>query len=234
MIKKKISQLLGYNLRTYIKKFRKFNAKHQLDLKMLDFINYDNGFFIEIGAHDGVNGSNTFFYEKYKQWNGLLIEPSNFYKNLIKNRSKKNFFFNCGCGAFNDERTSYLSGYGDFSVFKELNSNEANKAWEKEWFEWYDERKSKKIKLEKIKVQIRTLNSLLNEINAPLLIDFFSLDVEGMELQVLKGIDFNKYKFKYILVEILSNFEEKNKYLESKNYILLKKLGPFDYLFKNY
>ena len=42
-----------------------------------------------------------------------------------------------------------------------------------------------------------TLNSILQKANAPSLIDFLSLDVEGAELDVLKGIDFKKYNSFY-------------------------------------
>ena len=52
----------------------------------------------------------------------------------------------------------------------------------------------------KITCAVRTLNSILNEINAPKKIDFFSLDTEGYEIEILKGIDFEVYKFRYILI----------------------------------
>ena len=61
--------------------------------------------------------------------------------------------------------------------------------------------------------------------------DFFSLDVEGAEIEVLKGIDFSLYNFKYILVETRSIENIKN-YLESKKYNLIEKLSHHDYLFK--
>ena len=47
-----------------------------------------------------------------------------------------------------------------------------------------------------------TLTSLLDEVKAPHNIDLLSLDVEGNELAVLKGLDFNRYKLKWILVEV--------------------------------
>jgi len=62
-------------IKTKLKKIRKFNALNQLDKKMLDYINFSNGFFIECGANDGVNQSNTWYFEKYLNWHGILIEP---------------------------------------------------------------------------------------------------------------------------------------------------------------
>ena len=53
----------------------------------------------------------------------------------------------------------------------------------------------------KIKVKADNLNSILDKVRAPKIIDFFSLDVEGDEFDVLEGINFKKYKFKFILIE---------------------------------
>ena len=85
---------------------------------------------------------------------------------------------------FNSEVESILLGSGDYSVFKDL--------VDKEFFDWYFKKQVQaKKKLSKTKIKIRTLNSILIESKAPRLIDFFSLDVEGMEMKVLGGIDFD-------------------------------------------
>ena len=84
-----------------------------------------------------------------------------------------------------------------------------------------------------VKVKAANLNSLLNNIRAPNIIDFFSLDVEGDEFQVLKGINFRKYTFKYILVE---SYELKDlKFFFNKNgYKYVKKMSNRnDHLFKS-
>jgi hypothetical protein len=77
----------------------------------------------------------------------------------------------------------------------------------------------------------RTITSMLNEALAPKFIDFFSLDVEGSELEVLMGLDFNVYKIKYILVESRSLTNVRG-FLESKSYKLINQLGNCDYLFE--
>ena len=55
---------------------------HELDEKLLKYLNYENGFFIECGANDGVSQSNTLLLEQKLNWSGLLIEPGldNFHK----------------------------------------------------------------------------------------------------------------------------------------------------------
>ncbi len=71
------------------------------------------------------------------------------------------------------------------------------------------------------------------EANAPSLIDLLSLDVEGVELEILKGIDHSKFRFRYICVES-RQFEELKQYLIDKNYLHIGVLSAHDFLFKNY
>ena len=66
---------------------------------------------------------------------------------------------------------------------------------------------------------------------APTIIDFFSLDVEGSELEVLKGIDFNKYNFKFILIEN-RDFKKIKNFLFDKKYKFIKNLTEIDSLFQ--
>ena len=71
---------------------------NDLDLKLKKYLNYENGFFIEIGANDGVSQSNTLYYEINKGWKGVLVEPNfNNYLFLKYLRSSKNFFYNNVC-----------------------------------------------------------------------------------------------------------------------------------------
>jgi len=211
----------------YKKKFKKFNGLKKLDEKMLEFINFDSGYYVEIGAHDGINNSNTFFYEKYKKWKGVLVEPSFNFNLLVKNRSKSNFFFNYGCSDFESEGETTLLNSDDYSICKEL--------VDKKYFDWHQNKQilAKKQMIE-TKIKLKTLTSLLEKANSPNLIDFFSLDVEGMELRVLRGINFEKFNFKFLLVECSNKekFNEVSKFLISKKYSYIKKMTDWDYLFK--
>jgi hypothetical protein len=71
---------------------------------------------------------------------------------------------------------------------------------------------------------------LLDEANAPSVIDFLSLDVEGAELEVLKGVDFARYRFKYMLVEC-RNLTRLELFLAQQGYALVDRLSGHDYLF---
>ena len=78
-----------------------------------------------------------------------------------------------------------------------------------------------------------TLNSILVDANAPKLVDFLSLDVEGPELDVLKGVDHDVFRFRYMLIEC-RNLPRLDTYLQSKRYHLVERFNEHDYLFANY
>ena len=77
------------------------------------YLDYKNGFFLEVGAFDGVNYSNTIHLEQQLNWKGLLIEPTfENYLSCIKNRPNS-IACNCLLTSFsNYEKKSYA--FGDF------------------------------------------------------------------------------------------------------------------------
>ena len=50
-------------------------ALFDIDRKLANYLNYKKGFFIEVGANDGYNQSNTYYLEKILDWRGILVEP---------------------------------------------------------------------------------------------------------------------------------------------------------------
>lgn len=79
----------------------KYKSLNQLDRQLEKYVNYDRGYFVELGANDGVSQSNSLYFEKHRGWHGLLVEPSpqNFLK-CLKNRSPQNSTFCAACVAF--------------------------------------------------------------------------------------------------------------------------------------
>ena len=69
---------------------KKFVGLEGLDQKLAKIITYKNGFFVELGANDGILYSNTLHFELFQNWTGILIEPSPVeFKKLRRNRAKK-------------------------------------------------------------------------------------------------------------------------------------------------
>jgi FkbM family methyltransferase len=203
----KISSLFTKKTKTFLKKFRKFNALNNLDKKLLQYINYNNGFYIECGANDGVDQSNTWHFEKFKNWHGILIEAHpEIFQELKKNLDKRNTLVNKFLVSNNYKSQTVNISNNDL-ISKFSNTNEGSS----------------------LSTQT-TLTEVLKTSNVPKLIDLFSLDVEGYEFEVLEGIDFKNYKFKYFLIET-NNFDKLNSYLIAKKYKFIDKLSNHDYLF---
>lgn len=158
------------------------------------FMNKTDGVYLDVGAHDGLDISNTKFFEDIG-WKGMCIEPSpSNYTELCKNRPGAITVWGAaydrdGSVEFrmNTGRTSVLSGIEETYNAKHV------KRIEREIQEYGGSTKL-------VKVPCFTLTSLLQEFNMTE-IDFMSLDVEGGEMGVLKGIDFTKIKIKVITIE---------------------------------
>ena len=78
----------------------------------------------------------------------------------------------------------------------------------------------------------KPLNELLLKSMAPKIMELLSLDVEGPKIEVLKGIDYKNFKFKYMCIES-RDIAKLNDYLTPLGYHLLEKLSSNDYLFTN-
>jgi len=212
-------------------KRKTYYGHHELDKKLKKYLNYEKGFFVELGANDGIKQSNTFYFEKNLGWNGILIEPiKTKYLKCLKYRSPKNYFYNNACVGINFKRdkikmiySDLMSSIDDKEIINKIDAKKHAKDGEKYLL--------KNEKIEEFWVSTKTLNDILQEVNTPKLIDFLSLDVEGSELEVLNGIDFKIYNFKFILVES-RNDDEIIKYLSNKNYNFLEKISKRDLIFK--
>ena len=224
----KIQKYLKIPIPVILKKYlKKYYGKNNLDKKLENYLKYNNGFYIEIGAYDGITQSNTYYYEKNKNWKGILIEPSkSVFEKCKFHRSKKNFFYNNACVSFKFKEKVLKLNY---SGLKTYTSKFLGKKYEKEYI------KNPEIYLGEKKysyyAKTLTMNDILIKSNAPKIIDFLSLDTEGAEFEVLNGIDFNKFKFRYLLIET-NNFTKLKKFMLSKKYIYIKKFNTNDYFFK--
>ncbi len=212
----------------FFKKYlKKYFGKNELDKKLKSFLNFNNGFYIEIGAYDGITQSNTYYYEKNNNWKGILIEPSKIQFNKCKlYRSKKNIFYNCACVSFKFKKSFLKMNYSGLKTFSSIFLSQKK---EKDYVKNPEiQRGEKKYSYY---VKTITMNDILLKSNAPKIIDFLSLDTEGAEFEVLNGIDFNKFKFRYLLIET-NNFIKLKKFMLDKNYKFIKKFNYNDYLFK--
>lgn len=212
----------------FLKQYK--SALNNMDQQLLKYLDFPNGFFVELGANDGVRQSNTLFLEKKKHWKGLLIEPfPQNAKKCAKNRPNS-FVFCAACVPFNYDKKTVELIYADLMT---IAPGLASGSIERQEAHLKNGRKflSSKETIHTFEAKAQQLNSILDKIKAPKEIDFLSIDVEGAEFSVLGGIDFNKYRFKFMLIET-KEFEQIQKYLSNFRYSYVKHLSEHDILFE--
>jgi FkbM family methyltransferase len=197
---------------------------NNLDKKLQKYLKFKNGFFIEAGAYDGIDQSNTYFLEKTKRWDGILIEPiPESFKKIALNRTTKTV--NCALVDDNYNDTHISMNYAGLMSVTE-NAMKPDRVKEHVNI-------GKKLHGFKnsyiIRVKARTLSSIIEQFGSPK-VDFLSLDVEGAENMVLNGIDFSKHRPKFILIEERDHHATKS-LLEKSNYIQIEQLTEHDFLY---
>jgi FkbM family methyltransferase len=186
------------------------------DLNVLEHYKFKKaGYFVDIGASDGISLSNTYILEKDYDWRGICVEP--ILSDFIKLTGCRNKSICVNKAVYNTSNLKMKFAVKHFNMCSGLveTMDDAvtidNKV--------YDRSVNHDLK-EIIDVYTVTLNDLLNNCNAPKYIEYLSLDTEGSELEILRSIDFNTYKFGVIDVE--HNFVEPRR---SEIRTLLEKYG---------
>jgi FkbM family methyltransferase len=234
-IKRGLNQILPPIIVSTVIKFRnrqgKYFGPNRLDEKLEKFMNYDGGYFVELGANDGKFASNTLFFEKYRGWNGVLVEPiPQKYLECLKNRSPRTSSFCNVCVSFDyHEKFVELLYSNSMTVSANLPNDlgdvSAHAALGKQFLLKHEEVFS-------FGSRAATLSSLLDKAGSPARMDLVSLDVEGVEIEVLKGLNHEQYRFKYLCIESRS-IDQLVEYLEPFGYELIANLTHHDYLFSD-
>lgn len=183
-----------------------------LESKLDDlFEKKENGFFIELGANDGLFQSNTAFLEKTRNWKGVLIEPSYIGYELCKKNRQNSICLNYACVS---------NSYSDDFVYGDFQDNHAMASVQGE--------RKQTASNDLVKVNAITLERILDNI-LPSNIDFLSLDTEGYELNILQGLNLDKYRPNYMLIEIYTkDYDNIITFLNDNNYSLLSNFTNYN------
>lgn len=158
------------------------------DLWVLESTNHkQNGYFIDIGAYDGIYHSNTYLLEKEHGWSGICVEPSLKYSELLLNRK-----------CLTDNSVIYSESGKEIDFHETIWNFELSgipSCFNNDGHEKNRQHCRKK------KCNTISLTDLCIKYNAPKIIDYLSLDTEGSELKILENHDFSKHIFLLISVE---------------------------------
>jgi FkbM family methyltransferase len=168
------------------------NSDNFQDLFVLHYLDYKRGgFFVEFGAADGVKGSNTYLLEKQYGWSGILAEPSRVWHEALK--THRTAIVETACVW--SETGSQLSFNAHASGLSHI-----------EGFGRADLCSLYEITFDTYTVPTISLDDLLLKYDAPLSIDYLSVDTEGSELDIMQSFSF-RYRFAVIHLEVPGSAE---------------------------
>lgn len=145
------------------------------------------GFFVEFGATNGLTNSNSWLLEKEYGWRGILAEPNPvWHEDLDRNRScavdKRCVFVRSGetlsFAATEDPELSGIAATAEHDHFAAIRRAAPS-----------------------CDVETISLNDLLEQHQAPAVIDYMSIDTEGSELAILEAFDFARWQVRLFSVE---------------------------------
>jgi FkbM family methyltransferase len=163
-----------------------------------------DGFFVEVGANHPVRLSQSYFFE-LQGWRGLLVEPLGEKCSLLRAQRPGSQVVEAAAGAPEQKGRGRLVVATD-----DLLSGLREKPWV--------------TVAERRTVEIRTLDDILAEAGNPH-IDFLSIDVEGTELDVLRGLDLRRHRPRILLVEEHLDGLHVHRHLRAYQYRLVRRTG---------
>lgn len=183
---------------------RAVTSGHEEQSLVASFFAGTTGYFVEVGAYDPVYQSQTYHLE-LGGWDGLLIEPlPDLAHNLRQSRRAQ--VRQCACVA------PQQAAGGSIALLERRGNSTVR----------FDPAKVTDELI--ITVPATTLNAVLEDAGVES-VDFLSVDVEGAEPDVLRGLDFSRYRPRLVLVDDLTRFGESMRVLKSGGYRLVRRTG---------
>ena len=157
------------------------------DIVLSKLLKQKNGFYVDVGAHHPKRYSNTYLLYK-RGWTGINVDPNSHSIALFNKARPRDTNLCVGVGAQKDELTYYQ--FSDPAV-NSFNAAEAARWMDKSWIQYLGTKQ----------VPVRTLADILSSVESVPHINLLSVDVEGMDLEVLQSNNWEKCKPDVIAVE---------------------------------
>ena len=151
-----------------------------------------NGYFVEIGVGDGKKLSNTYLLEKTYDWTGILAEPHRAFAKVIPTH-RSSILDNRAVFSSSGRQLEFLADAtrAEHSTLKSFADGDGHSRGGNDYL-----------------VETITLDDLLDEHGAPDIIEYISIDTEGSELEILRGLDLDKRRVDIFTIEINDDMEK--------------------------
>ena len=170
-------------------------AIFDLDHKLKKYLDFEGGSFIEAGGNDGLSQSNTYWFERFRGWRGLLVEAVPDQARLCRRNRPRADVVNAALVADNGTKSIRIKAARLMAYIPGARpaAEEAQHLKDAMAVQHL-------ASVPEIEVPAVTLAQLLEQRGGKP-VDLFSLDVEGYEIPVLQGMDPDRHRPRYILVE---------------------------------
>jgi FkbM family methyltransferase len=200
-------------------------ALHGMDRRLAQILDREGGFFVEAGGNDGYTQSNTYWLERFRGWRGVLVEPMQELFELCRDERPGATVVRAALVPADHQGDTVRMRFADLMSTVE---GEHVDEWRTEMgnaLGWRDPYEAD--------VPARTLSSILDELGAPE-VDLLSLDVEGYEPSVLRGVDFDRHAPRWLLVEVHDVVTGRPPIdaILGDRYVLDRTLSPVDLLYR--
>ena len=170
-------------------------ALNELDHKLKKYLDFDNGFFIEAGGNDGLSQSNSYWFERFRGWRGILVEAVPDQARLCARNRPKSQVINAALVADANTKSVRIMA----ARLMAFVPGARTAAQDEEHLQAAIHAQNLKA-VPEIEVPATTLAAILDTLGGRR-VDFFSLDVEGYEMPVLQGMAPERHRPRLILVE---------------------------------
>lgn len=184
------------------------------------FAQHEHGACIEVGANNGVDGSTTLYFED-SGWDCMLIEPNPALCKEIKIRRNARLFECAASSEIGSATLHVAQGEGNAHAVSAI----GDRGMAAQIF------KEHGFASEPIDVPTRPLDDLLEEAGWQPEIEFVTIDVEGHELEALKGFSLKKWKPQILIIEDNASMRDSSvrDYLEKRGYVRFRRTGVNDW-----
>jgi FkbM family methyltransferase len=209
----------------FLQRTRQYFGLDDLDKKLERHLDIDGGTFVEAGANDGIKQSNTLHFESRRGWRGVLVEPvPDLFEQCRRNRPNATVVWAALTEPSEAEHQTTIRFAGLMSL-----ARGSMKSAEEEDAHILAGCDIQRLDTYEVEVPSTTLTNIFESTGFST-IDLLSLDLEGFEHKALKGLDFDRFQPRFILVE--ARYPNEIEEILSHRYDLIEKLSHHDFLYR--